>query len=176
MDPIIEQMAQSKVVSRGEHIRAGRGQFLIRKCLDLKQAQNGRTFVAELQVVKSESVGYSDPKTKQPVLANAPGAVCSYTQPIGTKPQVALPNVKAFLCATLGVNTETISTPDFGQAYEGATGKAQMASGMLVNYTTRPHMTKKGEEITVVNFFHVSEKDGNSPEEISARRAALGEL
>lgn len=172
---IVDAIASASVATRGEYIRDGQGVLEIRKIID-RDMEGGRTFVAEMKVVESSSKGDVDPKTGSPVSPNAPGSVVSFVQPIGPHKhqKVRIANVKAFVCAVVGADPETVTKDDFRDAYQGMTDdQKQMAQGMRVRYTTFQKETRDSKQThTYARFIHMNEKEGNSPAEIQARREA----
>ena len=167
MTDILDTMASASVTTRGEYIPDGQGILEIRKILR-KNLNDGDTFIAEMSVVESSSKGDLDPTTKTPVVPNAPGAIVSFVQKLAKNPRTAVPNTKAFVCAVVGVNPDTVPPADFKEAFLTMVADANPSRGMRIRFSTYQQETKDKKSVnTYPRFFHMAE--GNSPDEIAAR-------
>lgn len=169
-----KKAAKANAMRTGNYIRQGRGRLVIRSIV-CEEMHGGETFVAEMGVVSSESFADADEK------ANAPGSIVSYVQQITKRPDVALPNIKAFFLALMGLDEDGLAkaaaakqmTPEDFFAYQvtKASGEDQKARGMLIDYSTVRKQTKaKDKTLTIPRFSHVP---GQSKEDVAQRRAEI---
>ena len=180
---------------KSEFIRDGKYVFGVLQIISKQSDESGLNFIARLLVLKAESKGDLDPKTKQPVIPNPVGSVVGYVQQLDAYPKTAPGNVKAFMLA-LGNMSEsegdTVTEVDIGGGKvvqmsnlevlgEGAAGPEQMARGMIIACTTRQGTVKTGKNAGNVNTYpqfdpigqetDATEFGGNGDEDVARRRA-----
>lgn len=183
---VFSKIAQAKVSQKSDNIRDGQYLFEVRNLI-YKDMQGGMTFVAELGVVEGKSKGDKNAETGEPVEPNAVGSTVGYVQPLNAF-AAAPNNIKAFICALLDANPDTVSEVEFEKTCEelfgavpsgkgGATFQdkdQQPCRGMLIKGATYQSKVKSGANagkiFTYCQFSHVAQ----TPEEIKARRAAQG--
>lgn len=184
----LDLIGEAKTFEKSPYIKDGMGVLLIEE-ISYSRKTKGPTFVARMQVVESKPNGDLDPVTKQPTVPNGVGTEVAYVQLPQLYPNAA-GDIKAFLCNVLGTDANSVSKEEFSKTLAQAAdidptsgefvGKSlgpnrQPMRGMLVRYSTYQKETQKGANKgrinTYVKFSHI--KQGNSPEEIAARRAEL---
>lgn len=170
----MKKIANATVSVKGEYFRDGFGQVLVKQLI-YKSMDRGPTFVMEGRIVKSASKGDVDSVTKQPVVPNAPGANVSWPQVVNAN-KSAPANIRGFILAAANAPATTPNEVFF-EAFTEAIGPSQVIRGMLLNFSSYQQQTenqkkaRKGETNTYIRFSHCAE--GNSPEEVAARRAEL---
>jgi hypothetical protein len=179
---------------KSEFIRDGKYLLGVLQIITMTSDESGLNFIARLLVLKSESKGDLDPKTKQPVTPNPAGSVVGFVQQPDAFPKTAPGNIKAFMLALSGMSEEqgdemveveidgkTLQMANIEVLGEGAAGKEQLARGMLISCATRQGQVKTGKNAGQINtypqFDHVgdapdaTEFGGNGDADVARRRA-----
>jgi hypothetical protein len=179
-DDLFDSIAEAKANNKSDNFRDGKGLAVVEGCLYDKM-NDGMTFVARFKVLESSSKGDLDPKTRQPVVPNAPGSMVGWPQKI-EKHKSAPGNVKAFTLNLLGYEESEVNKDRFKEAFSKLVGKEQFGRGMLVRFETYQQAVQKGaragEVNTYVRFVHVPPTEEtafgkNDKDGILARRAEL---
>lgn len=179
---------------KSEFLRDGKYVLGVLQIMSKVSEQSGLNFIARMVVLKSESKGDLDPKTKQPVIPNPVGSVVGYIQQLDAFPKTAPGNVKAFMLELGGMSEaegDTIEEVEIdGKKVqmskleilgEAAGGPEQLARGMILTCSTRQAAVKTGKNIGAINtypqFSHVGEDPastefgGNNDADVARRRA-----
>lgn len=179
---------------KSEFLRDGKYTLGVLQIMSFQSEESGLNFVAKMLVLKSESKGDLDPKTKQPVIPNPVGSVVGYIQQLDAYPKTAPGNVKAFMLELGGmseaeseeleeieIDGKKVQMSRLEILGESAEGPEQLARGMLLTCSTRQAAVKSGKNQGAINtypqFSHVGEASdatefgGNNDEDIARRRA-----
>lgn len=165
---------------KSEFIRDGRYILGVLQIISKVSEQSGLNFIARMLVLKSESKGDVDQKTKQPITPSAVGSVVGYVQQLDKYPKTAPGNVKAYMLELAGmsesdadqvevveIDGKQLQMSRFEILGEGASGPEQLSRGMLIRCSTRQGEVKSGPNAGKINtypqFEHVSE-DPNATE------------
>jgi len=166
---IAKKMAAAKAAGGGNYLRDGKGRLIV-KSIAQDKLYKGDTFIAELQVERSDSYSDAIGTDGKPVLANAPGSTVSFIQQFDQFADTAFPNTKAFLLALVGEAEENVSEEAFVKLYEKAVSKGNPFRGWYLDFETyRKPSRKTGKILTLPKWTHVPQQ----LEEIAARRAQL---
>lgn len=187
---IFDQIANTKVTTRGNYFNEGSGIVVLTEC-SYKSLDGGPTFIAEHQIVQSKPNGQLGIDGK-PTIPNAPGTTATFIQQPAKFPKTAGANIKAYVCALVGIDPDSVigaepheqfkayvnkgEVANFANATRAICGPDQVAKGALLAYETYRQSTKaqkaagRGEYNTYVRFTHIK---GQSEDQIFARREAL---
>ncbi len=162
--------------SGGGGIRLKDGEFVLMiKQIICEAKHKGVMYIPEFEVVASEA-------TRDDVVPNKPGtdASCAWAMDgTGNAGTAAKGNIKQFFCALFGLadDDETFNAELGKYAGEKGDADALRARGMLVACRTYRKTIQTGnnagKEGCFPEFTRVSEADGNSADEIAARRKDL---
>jgi|CXWL01.1.fsa_nt_gi hypothetical protein len=180
---------------KSEFIRDGKYIFGVLQIISKVSTESGLNFIARLLVLKAESKGDLDPKTKAPVVPNPVGSVVGYVQQLDAYPKTAPGNVKAFMLSLGGMSEsdgDAMTEVDLGDGKkvqmsnlevlgEGASGPDQLARGMLIACSTRQGAVKSGKNAGNINTYpqfdpvseatDATEFGGNNDADVARRRA-----
>lgn len=169
---IVDDIAGSKSTGGDNRIRDGVYDFTVKKIL-WEEKRSGPTFIAELQIVKSQDVSERD-EHGAPVLANAPGTSASVVYVVSgseDKKSVMKGNIKAFVLGLFGYADDQVTAEDFKKVFARVTGPEQAARGMLISGSTYRATSKAGKLLTLLKW--ASRKDQNTAELVQSRLAAI---
>lgn len=159
---IAKRIAKAKASGGGNYFSDGRGRCVIKE-LSCTKKYKGLTFIAEMEVLSSES--FQDAVKK----ANPPGSQVSFVQLFDEYPDTAFPNTKAFLLELTGDAEDDVTDDEFGEAFDRACSKDQPFRGMVIDYSTYRKDSKAKVSLCIPKFKHVPQ----TVEEIAAQRAKL---
>jgi hypothetical protein len=186
-DFLFDIITGSKSTQGGNYIRDGRGRLIVDK-IEMEKKQDGPFFIVEFIVESSQkvqvvSLGGDGNKagTVLDLAPNEPGSRCSMSIPLANPKIKSGPgNVKAFVLALLGYTEAAVDAQPgaLREALSQLRSPAQPARGMVIDFETyrklkRERKNDGKDEMVHPRWSHVPPAQGNSRDQISARRAKL---
>lgn len=163
-DIVGQQINDAASSQGGNRLRPGKGRLLV-KSMKLHKGFKGISFIADFEIVSSS-------KTHQTEEPNPVGSSFAevYTMN-GEHAALKAGNAKALL-EVLG-GRKIASGDEWKKVLRLAADESgpQVFRGFWLDYETYEKVSKKGNNMTLPTWKHVSEAEGNAPEKVAQRRA-----